>query len=1013
MLEFGTHPMKPRDVKICTYAMCKNEIQFVDKWLENIWNNGQGSDYITVLDTGSTDGTYERLLQKSQDLGIPDGHFILEQKIIEPWRFDVARNESMKLIPDKSLIDVCFSIDLDEIVDEKFWDDLRQMVYKHPMFMRIYYKYAWSHDANGNPEWTFWYDKVHSPVGWEWVYPVHEVLTCNCWSEYDGVIHYLNKDIIYVHHYPDNTRARSSYLPLLKIRAEEWPNDLTGRYYLVREYYYYRMWEELKDECYKVLQIPDKEHQDNSGTMIVAAVMCLYGFALYNCGDADSAEKIYRETINKYPTWKEGYMLLAQLLAYTNMPKECLGLLDVMDNNVIPLEIWTIHPWVNSQWKRNQIIADAYTWQGKWEEAWEIISSVRNTISPFDEWSAVTHNFYNDYDFIKDHIESQTENNPNKNNTEIMKNYSWVTLLYDNNYFLAEVTLVNSIREYNSKYPISCLITPNIRHDYQKILQDMEVNLIFISQYISPQHQYYLENSPEVYKIRQQKTHWADGLTKLNIFNLTQFDKIVYIDNDVLLVDNMDALFDYPHMSACKDICGHADNFCTGMLVIEPSEKEFNELLAFANEKLQDINSTTPWSDSSILQLKYSDWTNYPEKCISSKYNWWFNFASELSMEDNIYSWHYVLEKPWDYPMSFYEKYKTSYPISYKIMIQYIQKLDETNEMLREKYDINTNWKPIVVSTDEIEITIVIPYHHESPIVLNRLLSSINNQVGYDFSKAEILICSSDGKDNSFDTSLYDRIQSRIKFISIQRNYSGPGQSKQIGLDNARGKYIFFWDCDDSLYAIDTLYKIMNKVHTLNDYSWDIMLFDYIDEVYGKVYYQLYDTYHVNGWVQWSHLYQTEFLRSHNLYFKPDIKINEDIYFHSSCILAGARFLTLPILVYAHCMMPDSTGNNTVYTPQRLEDNFKVAGDLMNRFNSINPLVCNKIVTGCYVEAFHSVYKFTNQFQTFTQEDKDWAVSRLLQYFDAYGISNINDVDIASKEDIDFVYSVYQNRRLP
>ena len=39
----------------------------------------------------------------------------VEVKEINPWRFDVARNESLKLVPDDANILVC--TDLDEILD--------------------------------------------------------------------------------------------------------------------------------------------------------------------------------------------------------------------------------------------------------------------------------------------------------------------------------------------------------------------------------------------------------------------------------------------------------------------------------------------------------------------------------------------------------------------------------------------------------------------------------------------------------------------------------------------------------------------------------------------------------------------------------------------------------------------------------------------------------------------------------------------------------------------------------
>ena len=47
-----------KNLKIAVYTICKNELQFVDKWMHSMFE----ADYICVLDTGSTDGTYERLL---------------------------------------------------------------------------------------------------------------------------------------------------------------------------------------------------------------------------------------------------------------------------------------------------------------------------------------------------------------------------------------------------------------------------------------------------------------------------------------------------------------------------------------------------------------------------------------------------------------------------------------------------------------------------------------------------------------------------------------------------------------------------------------------------------------------------------------------------------------------------------------------------------------------------------------------------------------------------------------
>ena len=87
--------------KICVYAISKNEEKFVDRWYESI----KEADKIIVLDTGSTDNTVKKLKSHNID--------VYEKQII-PWRFDIARNEALSLIPED--YDICISLDLDEVL---------------------------------------------------------------------------------------------------------------------------------------------------------------------------------------------------------------------------------------------------------------------------------------------------------------------------------------------------------------------------------------------------------------------------------------------------------------------------------------------------------------------------------------------------------------------------------------------------------------------------------------------------------------------------------------------------------------------------------------------------------------------------------------------------------------------------------------------------------------------------------------------------------------------------------
>ncbi|KAF8167658.1 hypothetical protein B0H34DRAFT_670044 [Crassisporium funariophilum] len=67
-------------------------------------------------------------------------------------------------------------------------------------------------------------------------------------------------------------------------------------------------------------------------------------------------------------------------------------------------------------------------------------------------------------------------------------------------------------------------------------------------------------------------------LTKLHVFRLTQFSKIVFLDADVLPVRPISHLFNLPHeFSAAPDV-GWPDIFNSGVLVLSPGEDKFDQL---------------------------------------------------------------------------------------------------------------------------------------------------------------------------------------------------------------------------------------------------------------------------------------------------------------------------------------------------------------------------------------------------------------------------------------------------
>lgn len=214
--------------KIIVYAISKNEESFVDRWYESM----KEADQIYVLDTGSTDKTVEKL--KSHNIYV-------KQEIINPWRFDIARNKSLDLVPLDA--DICICTDLDEVF-QKGWREKLEGSWNDKI-TRAKYNYNWYIDEDNNPKISYYLDKIHTRKNYRWIYPVHEILENT--NNKESII---TLDNITLNHYPDRNKSRSSYLPLLELAIKENPNDDRNMHYLGREYMYYNQ----NDKAIKTLK---------------------------------------------------------------------------------------------------------------------------------------------------------------------------------------------------------------------------------------------------------------------------------------------------------------------------------------------------------------------------------------------------------------------------------------------------------------------------------------------------------------------------------------------------------------------------------------------------------------------------------------------------------------------------------------------------------------------------------------------------------------------------------------
>ena len=278
-------------MKICVYAISKNEEDFVERFCAS----AKDADLIMIADTGSTDRTKE--------LAMKNGAFIVDI-CISPWRFDKARDAALALIPRD--VDVCISLDLDEIM-EPGWREEIERVWKENT-TRLRYKFDWGCGI------SFFYEKIHHRHGYHWHHPCHE------YPRADGRIKevYAHTDMLLVSHHPDPTKSRGQYLDLLELSVKEDPACPRNAFYYARELTFYKRWVDAVVALNKYLENPNANWANER-----CYAMRLLGQAYEALGDRARAQDWLLKATREAPNTREPWVELADLTRRTEQWALC------------------------------------------------------------------------------------------------------------------------------------------------------------------------------------------------------------------------------------------------------------------------------------------------------------------------------------------------------------------------------------------------------------------------------------------------------------------------------------------------------------------------------------------------------------------------------------------------------------------------------------------------------------------------------------------------------------------
>lgn len=167
--------------------------------------------------------------------------------------------------------------------------------------------------------------------------------------------------------------------------------------------------------------------------------------------------------------------------------------------------------------------------------------------------------------------------------------FAYVTLLYSN-FVSGTRALGQSLRDTGTKADTVVLVTPDVSDGTKTLLKKDGWTVLPVE----------VTNNPNAgYQSRLIYVY-----TKLLIFGLTEYDRIVFLDSDVLVLENVDELF------TCGPFCAvmrHGELLNSGVLVVTPSKPLHEHMQAHFGE----LDSYTG-GDQGFLNSYYSEFARCP-----------------------------------------------------------------------------------------------------------------------------------------------------------------------------------------------------------------------------------------------------------------------------------------------------------------------------------------------------------------------------------------------------------------
>ncbi|KAI8984678.1 nucleotide-diphospho-sugar transferase [Mycotypha africana] len=187
---------------------------------------------------------------------------------------------------------------------------------------------------------------------------------------------------------------------------------------------------------------------------------------------------------------------------------------------------------------------------------------------------------------------------------------AFITLVATEPYAAGALVLNHQLRKLGSvnNRDFVCLVTPNISDHVLDLLSKQQITIIKVDTLRSSNYDNLkLLGRPDL----------DITFTKIHLWNLTQYSKVVFLDADTYPLKRIDELFNVEATFAAAPDAGWPDCFNSGVFVATPSKTTYSELLSLAASEKGSFDG----GDQGLLNTYFDSWSTSPAQRLPFTYN--------------------------------------------------------------------------------------------------------------------------------------------------------------------------------------------------------------------------------------------------------------------------------------------------------------------------------------------------------------------------------------------------------